>query len=83
MFANTWSRYPRRQEFLWHELVDGKFQLLLPNTDGIFRSHFFPGLWLDPDVLWRIDHSRLSAVLQQGLATPEHAALVTRLAAGV
>ena len=72
--------FVKKEQFLWHELVDGKFRLILPDPDGVFRSHFFAGLWLDPAALWRIDLPRLFAVLQQGLATPEHAALVTRVA---
>jgi hypothetical protein len=41
----------------------------------------FPGLWLDPEALLRGDRRRLRAVLDLGCGTPEHAALVARLAA--
>ena len=71
-----------KEQFLWKELGPGGYQPLLPGpADGIFRSRFFPGLWLDPAALWGRDLGRLFAVLHQGLATPEHAAFVTRLAA--
>jgi hypothetical protein len=45
------------------------------------RSEVFPGLWLDATALVNDDMSRVLAVLQQGLATPEHTAFVARLAA--
>jgi Uma2 family endonuclease len=65
---------------LWHVWTDGAYQLLAPDSDRILRSRCFPGLWLDPAALWRDDQKHLIAVLQQGLATPEHAAFVARLA---
>jgi len=49
--------------------------------DGLYRSTVFPGLWLDPIALLNGDRRRLRAVVDQGCATPEHAALVARLAA--
>jgi Uma2 family endonuclease len=48
--------------------------------DGLFRSEVFPGLWLDPQALFRGDCTRLRAVVDLGLASPEHRALVERLA---
>jgi Uma2 family endonuclease len=70
----------RHREFLWKDWTGGAYQPLEPGADGIFRSRFFPGLWLDPDALWRLDLPRLFAVVQQGLATPEHTAFAARLA---
>ena len=69
------------KQLIWKELVAGKFQLVEPDADGILRSRCFPGLWLDPAALWSQDRASLFAVLQQGLATPEHAAFAARLAA--
>jgi hypothetical protein len=40
----------------------------------------FPGLWLDPQALLAGDTRRLRAVVDLGLATPEHAEFVARLA---
>lgn len=57
------------------------FEDLSPGADGIYRSEVFPGLWLDPDALLNEDLDRLSEILEQGLATPEHAAFVAKLAA--
>ena len=48
-------------------------------ADRIHRSTLFPGLWLDPVALLRGEASRVIDVLNQGLATPEHAAFVARL----
>ena len=58
-----------------------RFQVLRPGRDGIYRSEVFPGLWLDADALFAEDLDRLMLVLDQGLATPEHAAFVAKLAA--
>jgi Uma2 family endonuclease len=70
----------RRPRVIWWALRNGAFEELPPGPDGIFRSEVFPGLWLDPAALLRRDRARILAVLQQGLATPEHAAFVARLA---
>jgi hypothetical protein len=68
------------QEIRWHMLVGGRFQLLPPDADRIWRSRVFPGLWLDGRALLRRDMQQVLAVLQNGLASPEHAAFVERLA---
>jgi Uma2 family endonuclease len=67
-------------KFIWHEWTAGGFQAIEQDTDGILRSRCFPGLWLDTAALWRHDQVRVLAVLQQGLASPEHATFVARLA---
>jgi Uma2 family endonuclease len=51
-----------------------------PGRDRIYRSNVFPGLWLDPAALYAQDLDRLIEVLEQGLATPEHAEFVATLA---
>ena len=48
---------------------------------GVFRSEMFPGLHIDCDALTGRDFERLVTTLELGLATPEHAAFVGRLAA--
>jgi Uma2 family endonuclease len=68
-------------EVLWHVLREGKLVPLPPGPDGLYRSEVFPGLWLDPQALLAGDRRRVRAALEQGLATPEHAAFVARLAA--
>ena len=69
-----------KQQFLWNVRTGSAYQMLNPGSDGIFRSRCFPGLWLDPNALWSGDLPRLFAALDQGLATPEHASFVERLA---
>lgn len=68
------------EEIRWHQLVDGRFQILPPDSDGIHRSRVFPGLWLDGPALHRRDMTVVLAKLQEGLATPEHRAFVELLA---
>ena len=51
----------------------------LPAEDGIHKSRVFPGLWLDAAALIAGDMVRVLAVLQQGIATPEHALFCERL----
>jgi Uma2 family endonuclease len=69
----------RQERVLWFVLRDRRFEDLAPAEDGSLRSEVFPGLWLDPAALLRRDLPRVLEVLRQGLATPEHAALVARL----
>jgi Uma2 family endonuclease len=71
----------RSRRLHWKELDNGQYLPLEPGADGVFRSRQFPGLWLDEAALWTIDLPRLFAVVQQGLATPDHADFVARLAA--
>jgi len=63
----------------WFALRAGKYQPLPVGPDGILRSEVFPGLWLDAPALLAGDGVRVLGVLQQGLASPEHAAFVARL----
>jgi hypothetical protein len=63
----------------WFILRGEKYEHLAPDASGIFRSEVFPGLWLDSSALLARDLDRLTSTLQQGIATTEHAAFVTRL----
>lgn len=69
---------PREQKLFW---IDLKADQDVAAPDGIVRARTFPGLWIDPAALFRNDHGALMSTLQQGLASPEHAAFVQRLAA--
>jgi hypothetical protein len=64
----------------WFARRGNRFKDLRPGPDGVYRSEAFPGLWLDPHALFGEDLNRLIQVLEQGLATPEHAAFVAKLA---
>lgn len=71
----------RQQAVFWFVNRDGKFEEKPPDADGVIRSDVFPGLWLDPVALVRLNGRRLLEVLRQGLATPEHTTFAARLAA--
>jgi Uma2 family endonuclease len=66
-------------EVLCFRQAEGKLRRVAPDADGLYRSAVFPGLWLDPAALLTGDLKRLSQVVDQGVATPEHAAFVARL----
>ena len=63
----------------WLVLQQGQFVALAAQADGTLRSPTFPGLWLDAQALLQLQMPRVLQVLQQGLASPEHAAFVARL----
>ena len=63
----------------WFVLREGVYEALQPDAEGVLRSEVFPGLWLPADALWAGDLATMLAVLQQGLASPEHAVYVANL----
>jgi Uma2 family endonuclease len=67
------------QEIDWFVLRAGQYERLSLDAEGLYRSEVFPGLWLDPAALLRGDLATVLAVVQRGLASPEHAAFVSRL----
>jgi hypothetical protein len=67
------------KEIRWHVLVDGAYQTMPPDSDGIWRSRVFPGLWLDGAALLNGDMSRVLARLQEGLSSPAHQGFVASL----
>ncbi|MDR3638315.1 MAG: Uma2 family endonuclease [Isosphaeraceae bacterium] len=69
----------RDQAVDWFVLREGRYERLPSGDGGIFRSEVFPGLWLDPAALIRGDRAGVARAVQQGLASPEHAAFVARL----
>ena len=66
-------------EIDWFVLRAGQYERLPLDTEGLYRSEIFPGLWLDPAALLRGDLATVLAVVQRGLASPEHAAFAARL----
>ncbi|HSN78321.1 MAG TPA: Uma2 family endonuclease [Anaerolineae bacterium] len=64
------------QEVHWFNWQSGVDHVITPDADGILRSLLFPGLWLDPTRFWQGDVAGLLAVVQQGLASLDHAAFV-------
>lgn len=69
----------RTQQVFWFLRQRGKYKEVPLPADGIFRSRTFLGLWLDAEAMLRCHRSGVLAALKQGLATPEHAAFVTKL----
>jgi Uma2 family endonuclease len=67
------------EEVDWFVLREGRYQRLAPTADQFHRSEIFPGLWLDAAALLRGELPRVVQVVQQGVASPEHAKFVRRL----
>jgi Uma2 family endonuclease len=63
----------------WFVLHGSQYDRLALNPAGVYQSEVFPGLWLDPAALVGLELATVFRVLQQGLASPEHAAFVTKL----
>jgi Uma2 family endonuclease len=68
-------------EIHWFNRRGDHFEDRPPGEDGIYRSEVFPGLWLDAHALFAENRQRMIKVLEQGLATPDHAAFAAKLAA--
>lgn len=67
------------REVRWFSWRTGETEEIQPDEQGILRSFVLPGLQLHPGLFWQGDMAGVLALLQQGLATPEHAAFVQRL----
>jgi hypothetical protein len=52
-----------------------------PESDGVFRSNEFPGLWLNPTGVFRGTPKPIFRTLAAGLASSDHDAFVAELAA--
>jgi hypothetical protein len=66
-------------QFDFFQLRDGDFHMVMPDEQGVLRSAIFPGLWIATAALTRSDLASAIEVLQQGLASPEHATFAARL----
>ena len=69
------------QTIEWSILRAGEYELLTPDANGIIHSETFPGLWLDVEAMVRRDTGSVIRMLQQGIASPEHARFVEKLQA--
>ncbi|WP_242051391.1 Uma2 family endonuclease [Nostoc spongiaeforme] len=74
----VWRVYDN--EFDWFKLEQGEYIKLAPNHEGVIYSRIFPGLCLDKAALLAGNLAKVLAVLQQGLASPEHQSFVENLA---
>lgn len=75
----VWRVYDR--QFDWFKLTNGEYIQIEPNPEGVICSQIFPGLWLDKTALLGGDLAKVLAILQQGLATPDHQELIKKIAA--
>jgi hypothetical protein len=66
-------------EIDWFVLREGHYDRLAMEANGVYRSEVLPGLWLNSPALVAGDMQRVAEVVQQGIASPEHAAFVARL----
>lgn len=65
------------QELHWFHFPTGREISI--DKNGILKSKVFPGLWIDEKALLARDSARSIEVIQQGLASREHAEFVARL----
>lgn len=72
-----WHVYENRLD--WFVLVDGVYQSLSPDTEGILRSPRFPGLWLAVNALLTDQMATVLAVVQAGVQSTEHQEFVEQL----
>ncbi|MCG9890970.1 MAG: Uma2 family endonuclease [Thermosynechococcaceae cyanobacterium MS004] len=73
----VWQVFDQKVD--WFYLQDGEYLALPIDPDSVIRSRVFPGLWLAVDDLLAGNMSRVLAVLQEGIASPEHAAFLQQL----
>ena len=67
------------KRIVWRVLEGGSYRELTSGPDGVHRSRTFPGLWLKAAAFWAFHTGAMKDLLQQGLASDEHAAFVDKL----
>lgn len=70
----------RDQALDWFRLEDHNYVPLEPDANGVIASRVFPGLRLAVPALLKGDLAAVLTELQNGLASPAHAAFVSQLA---
>lgn len=73
----VWQAFENQLD--WFRLVEGDYQRLSFDPDGIIRSRVFPGLWLTVEALLSDQMARVLEVLQAGLQSPEHGAFIENM----
>lgn len=63
----------------WFVLRRRRYVPQVPEANGVLKSETFPGLWLDVPALLTEGMAKALETLQQGLASPDHAAFVAKL----
>jgi hypothetical protein len=51
----------------WRRRREGRFVLISPDSNSLYRSGVLPGLWLSEPTFWANDVPRLLAVLEEGM----------------
>ena len=74
----VWRTHEQRID--WFELADDEYRPLSSDDAGVIHSRVFPGLRLATRALLKGDLAGALAKVQKGVGTPEHRALVARLA---
>jgi Uma2 family endonuclease len=73
----VWQMFENKLD--WFVLQDDAYVAMEPDEDGIFRSHVFPGLWLDVESLLTGEMQKVLATLQRGLSSVEHSKFIDAL----
>ena len=74
----VWRTYEKAIN--WFVLGGARYKMQSPKSNGVLCSKVFPGLWLNVPALLRLDLAGVREVLDQGIASSEHAAFVSKLA---
>ena len=74
----VWQMY--ENQILWYQLLDDRYQSIMPNPSGLTESQIFPGLSLDVESMQQRDLATVLAQLQTTLGTPAHQAYIQKLA---
>lgn len=67
------------KQIYWFDFQKSLSRSRTADSEGIFKSSTFPGLWIHSNALLSRDYAQSMEVLDRGLASPEHAAFVRRL----
>lgn len=73
----VWRVYENQID--WFQLNEGRYNPILPNSDGLICSQVFPGLWLAVEAMLTQDLATVLAELQKGIASAEHQAFIEHL----
>lgn len=63
----------------WFVLREGRYERLPLDTQGIYKSEVFPGLWLDTSAILAGDLAKVLQTLGAGTASPEHQEFVAAM----
>ncbi|NEQ32214.1 MAG: Uma2 family endonuclease [Leptolyngbya sp. SIO4C5] len=74
----VWQMY--ENQILWYQLLDDRYQPIMPTPSGLTESQIFPGLSLDVESMQQRDLATVLAQLQTTLGTPAHQAYIQKLA---